>query len=485
MNLEEKLKKYFADMLVYKSPEQSKFFATLSLPCFLRDWLVKKFSNENGEINLEEVSNYIKKYIPRKEQWEQIKYAMSQKGEEVKFLAKVRVEVDITDRETIFYLPDFGYPKKKKETVIDKEVLIKNEKNLLTDNEVWGIVDLACYDDNFGKTRVHMVDFKPFCPYDVDLEYFQEARKYFTIAEWLDVLLLSIDYNPTGFIDKIQKTTLLSRLLPFVEKRVNLIEFSPKGTGKSYMYSQLSKYGWLVSGGSITRAKLFYDLQKNTEGLIKNHDYVVLDEIQSIIFPNPEEIQGALKGYLESGEYRIGNHRGIGEAGVILLGNIKEDLMNAELDMFQDLPEIFHESALLDRMHGFIKGWDIPRMKENMKANGWALNVEYFSEILHLLRDDLRYRAIVDEILEVPKSADTRDTEAIKRLCTGLLKIFFPCVKNANDIDLNEFQEYCLSPALQMRSIIKKQMGIFDKEFRGKEIPEIRCKLLTESRPYE
>lgn len=485
MELTEKLKKYFGDMLVYKTPDRSKFFTTLSLPSFLRDWLVKKFSDENGQFDQEEVLNYIKKYVPRREQWEQIKYQISQKGEQVKFLAKVRVEVDVSERETIFYLPDFGFPTRRREAVINREVVAKNERHLLTDSEVWGIVELACYDDEYGKARVHMTDFSPFCPYDVDLEYFQEARRYFTIDEWIDVLLSSIDYNPLGFINKTQKKTLLSRLLPFVEKRVNLIEFSPKGTGKSYMYSQLSKYGWLVSGGSITRARLFYDLQRRTEGLIKNYDFVALDEIQSIIFPNPEEIQGALKGYLESGEYRVGDHRGVGEAGVLLLGNIKEELMDTELDMFQDLPEIFHESALLDRMHGFIKGWDIPRMRENMKANGWALNVEYFSEILHLLRDDTRYRMLVDEILDVPKSADTRDTEAIKRLCTGFLKIFFPHVKDVNDIDPNEFQEYCLSPALQMRSVIKKQMGIFDREFKGKEIPEIRCKLLTGSSRHE
>jgi len=285
---------------------------------------------------------------------------------------------------------------------------------------------------------------------------------------------------PEGFLDKKQKLTMISRLLPFVEKRLNLIELAPKGTGKSYLFSQISKYGWLVSGGSITRARLFYDINKRMNGLVSHYDYVALDEIQSISFPNQEEIQGALKGYLESGEFRIGDYRGIGEAGFVLLGNIKESLMNIEVNMFQELPPIFHESALLDRFHGFIKGWDIPRMKENMKAQGWALNVEYFSEIMHLLRDDIIYRAVVDEILEVPKGADTRDTEAIKRICTGFMKLLFPHVRDIDDIDATEFVEFCLNPAKSMRAVIKKQLGIIDREFSGKDIPDITCKLLNQ-----
>lgn len=189
---------------------------------------------------------------------------------------------------------------------------------------------------------------------------------------------------------------MLSRLLPFVEKRINLIELAPKETGKSYVFAQISKYGWLVSGGSISRAKMFYDISKRTQGLVSRYDYVAFDEIQSIKFTDAMEMQGALKGYLESGEYRVGDSRGVGDAGLILLGNIDSELMDVNQNMFKNLPDIFHESALLDRFHGFIKGWNIPKMKESLKANGWALNTEYFGEIMHYLRDELAYRVVVD-----------------------------------------------------------------------------------------
>ena len=139
-----------------------------------------------------------------------------------------------------------------------------------------------------------------------------------------------------------------------------------------------------------TRAKMFYDISKNTHGLVSHYDYVAFDEIQTITFKGDTlEMQGALKGYLESGEYRVGSSKGTGNAGLILLGNINFDFMNENKNMFTELPTIFHESALIDRFHGFIKGWNIPKMDESLKANGWALNSEYFGEIVHILRDEL------------------------------------------------------------------------------------------------
>ncbi|MBF0318627.1 MAG: BREX system Lon protease-like protein BrxL [Nitrospirae bacterium] len=471
---EDKLKKYFTDMLVYKSPEQSKLFSVLSLPSFMRDWILMKFADENGVIDKEEVSAYVKKVIPKKDQWEHLKFEMIRNYQAVTFLAKVRVEMDVSSRTAFFSLPDFAVPKKKGEAVADWDTVELNKDYLLSPNEVWGVVELACA--NHGsrdETIIKMTDFKPFCPYSIDMDYYIGARAGFTLAEWIDVILGAIDYNPAGYSSTSQKLTMLGRLLPFIEKRLNLIELAPKGTGKSYLFSQLSKYGWLVSGGSISRAKMFYDISKRTTGLASHYDYVALDEVQSITFPDKNEMQGVLKGYLESGEYRVGDYRGIGDSGVILLGNIDEQHMNVNVNMFMNLPEVFHESALIDRFHGFIKGWEIPRMKEDLKASGWALNVEYFSEIMHMFRDELIYRAIVDEVLKVPKSADTRDTEAIKKICTGFMKLLFPHIRKSEDIDPQEFTNYCLEPAKTMRTIIKTQLGIIDSEYRGKDIPEI------------
>ena len=290
----------------------------------------------------------------------------------------------------------------------------------------------------------------------------------------LDVLLGAIDYNPNGYSDWVEKHTMLSRLLPFIEPRVNLVELAPKGTGKSYLFGRVGKYGWLVSGGTLSRAKMFFDIAKKQPGLVATSEFVALDEIQSIEFPDPSEMQGALKAYMESGEATFGDKRVVGSAGIILLGNIPLDDMDISKDMFQSLPSVFHESALLDRFHGFIQGRNIPRMNENLKINSWALNTEYFSEIMHLMRSQsecLLYRGVVEDLIEYPVGADTRDTEAILRICTAYLKLFFPHVTRAEMIDVSEFKRYCLRPAVQMRTIIRNQLQIIDpKEYGGKNV---------------
>ena len=473
---EYKLKQYYRDMLVYKSSANSKFFSALSLPSFMRDWLVMRFSDENGDINKQDVSNYVKRVIPNKEQWNEYLVDMLHNEQTARFLAKIKIDFDAKTKTALFSLPDFEIPKKKGEAIVEWDVIETNRDYLLAPTEVWGIVEIVVEEGDKGSV-FKLIDFQPFCPYTIDLDYYIKARRFFTIDEWINVLLSAIDYNPKGYVSKKQKLTMLSRLLPFVEKRINLIELAPKETGKSYVFAQLSKYGWLVSGGSISRAKMFYDIGKRTRGLVSRYDYVAFDEIQSIKFTDAMEMQGALKGYLESGEYRVGDTRGVGDAGLILLGNIDSVLMDVHQNMFIDLPEIFHESALLDRFHGFIKGWNIPKMKESLKANGWALNTEYFGEIMHALREELSYRAVVDQLLQLPKNSATRDTEAIKRICTGYLKLLFPDATDVNEVDISLFKTYCLEPAMEMRSVIKTQLGIIDEgEFGGTTIPAITIK---------
>lgn len=473
---EDKLKRYFGEMLVYKSSGNTKFFSALSLPSFMRDWLVMMFSDSDGVLDKGNAAEYVKEKIPTKEQWNEYLVDMLHNDQAARFLAKVKIDFDPKTKSPLFSLPDYDVPKKKGDAIVEWDVIEANRDYLLAPTEVWGIVEIIVEDGEKGSV-FKLIDFQPFCPYVIELDHYIEARQFFSIDEWINVLLSAIDYNPDGYDSKEQKMTMLSRLLPFVEKRVNLIELAPKETGKSYVFSQLSKYGWLVSGGSISRAKMFYDISKKTQGLVSRYDYVAFDEIQSIKFTDAMEMQGALKGYLESGEYRVGDARGVGDAGLVLLGNIDTDRMNIERNMFKDLPGIFQESALIDRFHGFIKGWNIPKMKESLKAHGWTLNTEYFGEILHLLRDELSYRAVVDQLLELPQNSATRDTEAIKRICTGFLKLLFPNATDISKVNVPLFEEYCLAPAMEMRSVIKTQLGIIDRgEFGGKTIPDIKIK---------
>ncbi len=474
----DKARELFASMIVYKSAARSKQFAALSIPPYLRDWLVMRFSDSEGRVDMDEVHQYVKTTIPRRADWEALKARMIKEGQPVRFLARTQAQVDVRTGEGLFALPDLGFPRRKYEAVVDRAVMHTRRDELLTRPEAWGVVELEWHLDRIGSDKeeghVFMVDFAPFQPYSVDPDYYCGARAEFTLEEWVDLLLMAVDYNPRGFVTASEKLTVLSRLLPFVEKRLNLIELAPKGTGKSCMFSQLSKYGWLVSGGSISRARMFHNVQTNQPGLVACHDYVALDEVQTITFTNDEEVRGALKGYMESGEYRVGEHHGIGEAGIVLLGNIDVEDMNVNKEMFRELPPSFRESALIDRFHGFIRGWDIPRMRENMKAEGWGLNTEYTTEILHQLRDDVRYRAMVEEFLHVPRGADTRDAEAVRRLATAWLKLLFPHATSSQQVSREDFQRFCLEPAMTMRGTIRRQLHQMDSEYAD-SMPDITC----------
>ena len=426
--METKLKEYFDDMVVFKDLKESNFFKDLNLPSFLRDWLLKMFENEEGKFDVGELTNFVRTYIPSKTEWIGIKNRIVVENERVKLLTRISVDINITTHEVSFSLPDFGLG--NKETIIDSNVWDECKDDLIKAKETWGVVELGYrYPEGKIKGKIKLISFQNFCPYDIDLDYYKDVRKEFSIHEWIDVLLGAIDYNASGYEDEHQKLAMLTRLLPFVEKRLNLIELAPKGTGKSYLFGGVSRYGYL-SAGKMTRAKLFYDLARREEGLVFYHDYIAFDEIQKVEFDNVNEMTQTLQGYMEQGTVKIGDKDDVADAGFVMLGNIDEAKMDEYQNMFEDLPSLFRTSALMDRIHGFIKGWDIPRMNEGLKISGWALNSEYFSSIMHLLRDDISYRAIVDRMVEYPANADTRDTEAIKRIATAYLKLLFPHVRS-------------------------------------------------------
>lgn len=497
MDFDERLRSVFEEMVVFKDLRKTNFFSTLSLPAFMRDWLLKKFEDENGDFDKDELARFVKKFIPRKDDWIAIKNEIIVEGRSVRFLAKISVNIDIKTGQVSFALPDFGLG--FKETIIESDVWDECKADLVRGRDIWGMVELAYrspddFDISFeyekssskGKAskegKIKLVSFKNFCPYRIDLEEYKDAAKEFSFSEWLNVLLGAVDYNAEGYVndegqeDEEQKLTMLTRLLPFVEKRLNLIELAPKGTGKSYLFGNISRFGWLSSGGVMSRAKMFYDQTKRREGLVAGSDFVTLDEVQTISFTDTDEMRAALKGYLEQGYFTVGDYKGVASAGIILCGNVSQKVMEGDgyVNMFTELPAVFHESALIERFHGFIKGWNIPRMKDDLKVNGWALNSEYFCSILHELRDDMTYRGIVDEMIIVPPGADTRDTEAVKRIATAYLKLLFPQVRKVSDIDPNDFRRYCFDRARRMRDTIKTQLGLLDVEYRGKDLPTFK-----------
>ena len=471
-----KLKTHFPKTTVYKDQGLMDIFRSASIPAFMRDWILKKKAGVDGKIHdFEDLRTYINTIIPKREDALSLTDAARSNGESRKFLARIDIRFNIANNSVSFEIPELGIM--HGDTLVEDHVWNRIKDDVINTAGGWGLIQLGYLpptrNDN-PKGKITLLQFKNFCPYTVNLDVYRAARANFTIEEWIDILLGAIDYNANGYNDIIEKQTVLTRLLPFIEPRLNLIELAPKGTGKSYLFGRVGKYGWLVSGGSLSRAKMFYDIQKKQTGLVAGNDFVALDEIQSINFTDPSEMQGALKAYMEAGEATFGDKRIVGSAGIILLGNIPQDDMDSSCDMFKSLPMVFHEAALLDRFHGFIQGRRIPRMSEQLKVNGWALNTEYFSEIVHLMRNQsecILYRSVTEHLIDYPRNADTRDTEAILRICTAYLKLLFPHVISPDQIDIEEFKRFCFYPAIEMRRIIRNQLQIIDpKEFGGKNL---------------
>lgn len=467
--LDEKIKRVFPDESVFKSPTKYGIFSGYNLPSFVKDWILRKFTDEYGNIDVDGLKVFLNAHIAHK--GSKIKGTLINDLKEVTILARIIIEPDIKSGILRFSIPDIEI--KLNEGRIPSHVAKKFPE--LKGGEVWGVVKLI-YIPPEGKQKgaIEIVDFKPFKPYEVDVEYYREKRREFSFEEWIDLLIRSMEYNPDGFESLSQKILFISRLLVFVEPNLNMIELAPKGTGKSYTFNNLSKYGWVISGGVVSRAKLLYDVARSTPGIITRYDFVVLDEIESIKFADPSELQGALKSYLELGNFSVATYRGVSSAGFMLLGNIPltKDRKPLYRKYFVNLPKFFQDSALLDRFHGFIEGWKLPRMREDLKLSGYALNVEYFSEILHKLRTIPDFPKVVESLLNIPKNADTRDRKAIVKICTGYLKLLFPHVREEDEVNKNEFEIFCLKPAKEMRKIIKRQISLIDNEFND-DLPQI------------
>lgn len=492
----EKLRRCFPETSIYKDQRVTAIFKAAKIDSFLRDWIIKRKADADGKISdLKELSSYIAKIIPNQSACITLGDEARAEGTTRPFLAKINVQFNSRENYYSFEIGDLGFDHKS--TIIEDYVWERIKDQLIGEAGGWGLVKLGYLppENNKKNGRFTLVEYKNFCPYKVNLDAFRRARaQYDDVKEWMDVLLGAIDYDPDGF--KIHdseyeswlwKHTLLTRLLPFIQPRVNLIELAKQQTGKSYVFGKVGKYGWLSGGGKITRAKLFASMNAGAKpnGLVTFNDFVAIDEVKSINFGNDDEMAGILKGYMEDGFVNVGSIKVEGEAGIIFLGNIGVDELDGTSDMFRELPELFRDSALLQRIHGFIPAQYTYAISPNMIINNWALNSEYFTEIMHLLRskdETMRYRAFVERLVEVQVNGETsnREKNAVLHLCTAYLKLFFPHVDESMFDDhkfLADFERYCLRPSVGMQRTVLNQMKIMKPgEFADKSMANYSVK---------
>ena len=184
----ERLKDSFDEMVVYKDLQKSNFISCFKLPSFMRDWVLKRFQDDDGEIDVEGATDFIKEFIPKKEDWKAIMNRIVQYQEQVRFLAKVSVNIDIKTQGVSFSLPDFGLS--FKDTIISRDVWEMCSASLLKAEENWGIVELGYQFPENDRTsgKIKLINFQDFCPYIIDLDEFRYARESFTLNECIDII---------------------------------------------------------------------------------------------------------------------------------------------------------------------------------------------------------------------------------------------------------------------------------------------------------
>lgn len=459
---EQKALQYYDEVCVNKGLVRRASMGPQSLPMYVSEWIVSRHLS-NGQIDdaaRQQMRLFVNKHLPSKDQKELLKSRLKN-GVTLLILDSYSVEVNLRTDEYILKIPCLD---ENKATI---EAYIVEKYPLLLGGGVWGVGRLEYQppDDNDQPLgQIHMVDFRPMQAAIIDIELFCEQRKYFTLQEWRDLLVSSMGYNPEFYTPE-QLMLLLARLLPIVQERVNLIELAPKGTGKSFVYLNLSRYVRLISGGKVTAAVLFHNNATNQSGLLSRFDAVVFDEAQTLSFDNPNEVIGVLKDYLESGSFsRGGKQQNIATAGVVILANIP---LNADGtprfgNLFLNLPEFVRETAFIDRIHGILPGWKLPRIQEQAISNTIGFKADFFGEVLHSLRHRAGYEDYIRSHGQITGSNDIRDRNAITRLAAGYLKLLFPDLQLSSE----ELIDYCLRPAAVFRQTVRDQLAMMDAEYK-------------------
>lgn len=464
---EQKAREHFAEVIINKSLIHEAGFGARAIPTYVGEWILSRYI-EDGEFTEEtrgKIAQFIAKYLPAKGQKDEIKNALLSQ-QVVTLLDDFSVTINLKSGQRQLRIPFLDLS----DAFLNGDIVEKNQ--LLLSSGVWGVGALF-YIPPDGEDQRHgevwLRDFKPFQVGALDLDYYTECRQYFTLDEWRDLLISSMGFNPSIYTDR-QKLILLTRMLPFIESRVNLVELAPKGTGKSFVYDNLSRYARVVSGGKVSPAVLFHNLSSNTPGLVTRYDAVVFDEVQSIAGDAAGELIAGLKVYLESGKFSRGKTEATSEAGFVMLGNITLDAdhrpLHQDHGIFKEIPNFLQETAFIDRIHGIIPGWEMPRVSKDTPSRCLGFKGDFFAEVLHRMRSGVRYGDFVKMNIKLDGCNDLRDRKAIMRLASGYLKLLFPDLNATPD----EFREQCVIPAVELRQRVRDELHKMDSEYAAVSI---------------
>ncbi|MFC5438620.1 BREX system Lon protease-like protein BrxL [Rhodanobacter ginsenosidimutans] len=298
------------------------------------------------------------------------------------------------------------------------------------------------------------------------LDTLAQARQAFTTEEWKCFLLRSIGIESSELSDR-QRNAFLLRMVPFVERNYNLVELGPRGTGKSHLFQQVSPYAHLISGGKATVAKMFVEnTAKGRRGLVCQYDVVCFDEVSGISFDQKDGVN-IMKGYMESGEFSRGKESIRADGSIVLVGNFDVDVEHQQRvgHLFGPMPpEMRDDTAFMDRIHAFLPGWDVPKINKDLVTNHFGLVSDFLSECWSQLRNQSRVSELQNRVF-FGGALSGRDTNAVNKTVSGLLKLLYP----SGDVAVPEEElEWAVRIAMEARRRVKEQQKrVGAAEFRN------------------
>jgi ATP-dependent Lon protease len=453
--LDDKLNRLFAGRVVRKDLVR-KVKVGANVPVFVLEYLLGKYCASSDEMaiqmGLQVVMDTLSDNYIRPDESMRAQSRVKERGKWT-FIDKIKVR--LIDSDYWAELSHFGH-----KFVHIPQHYVTDFDRLLTGG-IWAQIDLRFeYDEEFkGKFPFWVDKLTPIQLASFDLEDYRRIRAEFTTDEWLDALVRAMGYEPT-VMDRRLKMLFLLRLVPLCEQNFNLVELGPRGTGKSYAVQELSPYAALLTGPT-TVANMFGHMTAKQKGMVQIWDVVGFDEVADLQ-KMPKEVITTLKTFCESGRYQRGQEEASGYASIAMFGNTQQpvDVMVQTGHLFAPMPEVIRDDmAFIDRLHFYLPGWEVPKMRNEHFTDHYGFVVDYLAEALRELRK-LNFTETLDRYFSLGSHLNARDRKAVRRSVSGLIKILHPHGQVSKE-DMEELVALALEGRRRVKEQLKK-MGSFE-----------------------
>jgi ATP-dependent Lon protease len=428
------------------------------VPTYVLEYLLGQYCATDVEDTItegvENVRNIIAKHFVHRDEAQMIKSTIREKGSH-RIIDKISVRLN--DRKDV-YEADFANLGLNK-VIIDDQI-VKQHKKLLSSG-VWCIVTMGYMPSDERDVSPWIIDtLKPIQIANIDVAEYKETRQHFTKTQWIDALMQSIGLNPSEFSFR-SKLLQLSRLIPFAENNYNLIELGPKGTGKSHIFSEMSPHGMLISGGEVSKAKLFVNNTTGDIGLVGYWDVVAYDEFAGKDKRADRGLVDILKNYMANKSFSRGTQVYGASASMVFVGNTDHSVpyMLKHADLFEALPKDYYDTAFLDRIHAYLPGWEVQKLRNDMFTSAYGFIVDYLAEVLKELRKE-DYTHAYTAFFQLSDTITTRDKDAISKTFSGLVKLIYPHGL-FTELEAQELLDF----AIENRKRVKQQLIKMDETF--------------------